>query len=478
MNISRRSFLTGAALTVGMIGVAHPQPPPRRNVLLIIADDQGLDLGCYGNSAIKTPNLDQLAASGVRFTHGFTTVSSCSPSRSVMQTGLYNHTNGQYGLAHAPHNQHTLEWVETLPKLLKAAGYATGMVGKMHVKPESLYPFDYHIEFDYIEGSETADNRDVAAIAQKAGEFLSANGARPFFLTIGYGDPHRSQQGFANTRAYSGVKRMTYDPATVRVPYYLPDWPEVRTDLTDYYESVSRLDSGVGLLMQELKSAGREHDTLVIYVSDNGIPFPGAKTTLYDAGIWLPLIVVSPDLQRRGTTNDALVSWVDLAPTILDWAGAKGPASYQLPGHSLLPILGEEHPRGWDEVYASHTLHAINMYYPMRAVRTRGYKYILNLAPQLPYPQASDILGSPSWKAIAARKPEKMGQRAIKAYFERPAEELYDLEKDPNELRNVAADSAYSASLKEMQGKMLAFREKTKDLWLREEQGSRGYQVH
>jgi N-sulfoglucosamine sulfohydrolase len=118
------------------------------------------------------------------------------------------------------------------------------------------------------------------------------------------------------------------------------------------------------------------------------------------------------------------------------------------------------------------------MYYPMRAVRTRRYKYILNLAPQLPYPQASDILGSPSWKAIVARKPEQMGQQVMKTYFERPAEELYDLEKDPNELRNVAADSAYSASLKEMQGKMLAFREKTKDLWLREKQGSRGYQVH
>jgi len=465
-----------------MIGVARSQPPPRRNVLLTIADDQGLDLGCYGNPAIKTPSIDQLAASGVRFTHGFTTVSSCSPSRAVMQTGLYNHTNGQYGLAHAPHNQHTLEWVETLPKLLKAAGYATGIVGKLHVKPESLYPFDYHIEFDYIEGSEIAENRDVAAMAQKAGEFISANRVRPFFLTVGYGDPHRAQQvqqGFANTRPYSGVnERMTYDPATVRVPYHLPDWPEVRTDLADYYESVSRLDSGVGLLMQELKSADKEHDTLIIYVSDNGIPFPGAKTTLYDASIWLPLIVVSPDLQRRGTTNDAMVSWVDLAPTMLDWAGAKGPASYQLPGRSLLPILGEEHPRGWDEVYASHTLHAINMYYPMRAVRTRRYKYILNLAPQLPYPQASDILGSPSWKAIAARKPEKMGQRVLKAYFERPAEELYDLEKDPNELRNVAADSAYSVALKEMQEKMLAFREKTKDLWLREGQGSRGYQVH
>src|SRR6266850_2253825 len=227
MNISRRSFLTGAALTVGMIGVARPQPSPRRNVLLIIADDQGLDLGCYGNSAIKTPSIDQLATSGVRFTHGFTTVSSCSSSRSVMQTGLYNHTNGQYGLAHAPHNQHTLEWVATLPKLLKAVGYATGMVGKLHVKPESLYPFDYRSELDSIEENEIADNRDVAMMAQKAGELISANRARPFFLTVGYRDPHRAQQGFANTRVYSGVQKATYDPATVRVPYHLPDWPEV-----------------------------------------------------------------------------------------------------------------------------------------------------------------------------------------------------------------------------------------------------------
>ena len=451
--ISRRKLLAGAA------GLAAWQEPRRRSVLLIIADDQGLDLGCYGNAAIRTPNLDLLAAAGVRFTHGFSTVSSCSPSRSVIYTGLYNHTNGQYGLAHDTHNQHTFDWVAPLPRLLKAAGYATGIVGKMHVKPEPLYGFDYHVE-----GREIAGNRDVAAMARKAGEFLAAQRGRPFFLVIGYGDPHRDAKGFANLREYAGVKRTVYDPGAVRVPYHLPDWPEVRADLAAYYEAVSRLDAGVGLLMKELESSGRKDETLVIYASDNGIPFPGAKTTLYDSGIRLPLIVVSPELRRRGTTNDALASWVDLTPTILDWAGAQGPSGYQLPGRSLLPILSEEHPRGWDEVNASHTFHQITMYYPMRAVRTRRHKYILNLAHELPYPQASDILDSPSWKAMAARRPEKMGSRPWSAYFQRPREELYDLEKDPNELHNIAGEGG--DGLQELRGKMAAFREKTKDPWL------------
>jgi N-sulfoglucosamine sulfohydrolase len=466
--ITRRKFLltTGSTIVASSASGSSRQPPDRgRNVLLIIADDQGRDLGCYGNRAIATPHLDELSASAVRFTHGFSTVSSCSPSRSVLYTGLFNHTSGQYGLAHALHNQSTFDDIESVPKLLRTAGFATGVIGKLHVKPASVYPFEFHVE-----GPELAGNRDVDAMARRTAEFLSGAKARPFFLVVGFSDPHRAQAGFANARSYANAPKRAYDPASVVVPAHLPDWPEVRRDLADYYESVSRLDQGVGMVLEQLRRSGRDRDTLVIYVSDNGIPFPGAKTNLYDAGIHLPLIIRGPG-GRTGATTDAMASWADIAPTILDWAGVKGPSRYALPGRSLLPALSTDRATGWDDVFASHTFHEITMYYPMRAVRTRRYKYILNLAHQLPYPQASDILNSPSWKAIASRKPEKMGSRDMATYIRRPAEELYDLDRDPNEVRNIVGDAASAPPLKELREKMAAFRERTRDPWFRKEEG-------
>src|SRR5262249_42783217 len=185
---------------------------------------------------------------------------------------------------------------------------------------------------------------------------------------------------------YPGQKAVKIDPKDVPVPYHLPDKPDVRADLADYYASVARLDQNVGLLLDVLKKAGRDKDTLVIFLSDNGIPFPGAKTTLYDAGIRLPLIVASPAAKKTGIVNKAMVSWTDVLPTILDWCGVKAPGSLQ--GRSFLPILEQESPKGWDEEFASHSFHEVTMYFPMRAVRMRKYKYIRNLAHKLDYPFA------------------------------------------------------------------------------------------
>jgi N-sulfoglucosamine sulfohydrolase len=383
------------------------------------------------------------------------------PEPPVLYTGLFNHTSGQYGLAHALHNQSTLEEIQSLPRLLKADGFATGVIGKLHVKPVSVYPFDFHVE-----GPELAGNRDVDAMSRETGEFLGSAADRPFFLIVGFSDPHRAQAGFANARTDRNTPKRTYDPASVIVPPHLPDWPEIRRDIADYYESVTRLDHGVGLVLEQLKRSGRDKDTLVIYVSDNGIPFPGAKTNLYDSGIRLPLIVRAPG-GRAGATTDAMVSWVDVAPTVLDWTGVAGPSKYQLPGRSFLPALAEERSTGWDEVFASHTFHEITMYYPMRALRTRQHKYIVNLAHQLTYPQASDITNSPSRKAIASRRPARMGERDTAAYFQRPAEELYDLDRDPHETRNLAADPGAAGTLAGLRARMAAFRERTRDPWFK-----------
>lgn len=432
-----------------------------RNVLLIIADDQGRDLGAYG-ADVRTPNIDALAARGTLFTEAYATVSSCSPSRAVIYSGLYSHSNGMYGLAHDVHNTHLLPWVTTLPQWLKAAGYATALVGKKHVLPDAALPFDAEL------APERPGNRDVAFMASEMQRFLASVQGKSFFVIVGFSDPHRAPENFGNTREWPEVARVTYDPAKIAVPAHLPDLPEVRRDLAEYYESVSRLDSGIGLLLEAIAKTGNAESTLVIYLSDNGRPFPGAKTTLYDSGIRLPLVISSPAQRSRGIRSEAMVSWIDIAPTILDWTGAQGPSGYALPGRSLLPILDQRRPSGWDRVFASHGFHEINQYYPMRALRTRQYKYILNLAHELTFPIAGDIAASPTWRAVLAQRSPRLGELPLAAFLRRPREELYDISSDPNETRNLAEDPRHRATLEALRRDLDAFRRATRDPWLGE----------
>jgi N-sulfoglucosamine sulfohydrolase len=441
---------------------AHPaagqEAKARNNVLLLIADDLSRDLGCYGNNVIQTPNIDRLAMNGTRFEYAFATVASCSPSRSVLLTGMYNHSNGQYGLQHAEHNFTSYPRVRGIPAILKEHGYRTAVLAKEHVGPRAAYPWDQ------IETQGLGGGRDVAAIADRARAFFAQNKDHPFLLVVGYTDPHRAARGFANDRSYSRIKTITYDPKSVRVPYFLPDQPEVRAELAEYYQSVSRLDQGVGMVLDALKASGRDQDTLVIFLSDNGMPFPGAKTTLYDPGVHLPLIVSSPAQRKRGVVNNAMVSWIDMAPTMLDWAGVKPPQN--LPGRSILPILEEANPKGWDKVYLSHTFHEVTMYYPVRGVRTRQYKYLWNIAHQLPVPPASDLYNSAMWQGILKRGDQMMGERSVAAYLHRPKEELYDLNMDPKELRNVAEAPAYANVLEQLRQEVFQVQKDTNDPWI------------
>lgn len=465
MRTNRREFLrsVGAATLTGAGAVesagkqAASKNGARRNVLVIVADDQGLHLGCYGNRIVQTPNLDRLASQGVRFPYAFASTASCSASRSVILTGLYNHANGQFGHAHLPHNFNTLPHVRGLPRLLRDHGHLTGVVGKLHVQPAAQYPFEMVAE---------GNQRDVAGMARKAGEFFrqARSARRPFYLHIGYGDPHRAGRGFANEREHAGVTPVVYDPVKVEVPYFLPDQPEVRAEIAEYYQAISRLDQGVGMLLEELRKSGQEEETLVIYISDNGMPFPGAKASLYDPGVRLPMIVRTPHLKRRGLVNSAMVSWVDLVPTCLDWAGAP-PPSYALHGRSVLPILEQETPAGWDEVFLSHTFHEVINYYPGRGIRTRSHKYVRNLFSELLYPLPSDLFGSPTWQGVLKRKDAMMGRRPVETFLKHSPEELYDLEKDPEELRNVADSPEYAEVLATCRKKVDEMQQRTNDPW-------------
>ncbi len=444
--------LIAAALVAATCLAAAPAQAPRRNILFLVADDLGRDLGCYG-SFVSTPHLDRLAASGTRFTHAFATVASCSASRAVILTGLYTHQNGQYGHAHHPYNFHTFPNVRSLPRVLKEAGYRTGLLAKLHVNPPSVYTFDVE-----------TPRGGVAEIADAARKFFSDSADQPFFLHVGFHEPHRAGRGFGNERPHRGVPPRKYDPKEVKLPSFLPDIPEAREEIAEYAEAVGRMDHGVGLVLEALREAKQEANTLVFFFSDNGIPFPGAKTTQYDAGLNLPLLVSSPDQKRRGGTSSAMASWVDLAPTALAWAGLKAPP--EMPGRSILPILDEEASEGWDAVFGSHIFHETQMYYPVRTVRTRTHKLMLNLAHPLEFPFASDLYASKTWQAVLARKLPTMGRRKVDAYVHRPREELYDLEKDPDEVANLAADPAHAGVLAGLRARLKEWQERTKDPWL------------
>jgi N-sulfoglucosamine sulfohydrolase len=469
----------------------------KRNVVMIVADDHGRDAGCYGNADARTPNLDKLAADGTRFDNAFCTTASCSASRSVILSGLHNHLNGQYGHQHHFHHFSSFPSVKSLPVLLAGAGYRTAQVGKYHVAPEEVYRFQ-----TYLTGN-PGGARNPVSMAEKCRGVIAAKDDRPFFLYFATADPHRGggtvgddpqkPDRFGNGPKYDGVKEVAHDPAKLTVPPFLPDTPACRAELAQYYQSVSRVDQGVGRLVEILKECGEYDNTLILYLSDNGMAFPGSKTTLYEPGMRLPLVVRSPDQKTRGKATDALVSWADLTPTVLAFAGVKevaGPPAvgqpgpevpspkakkgkepakakpYEFHGRSFLGVLDTPSAKGWDEVYASHTFHEITMYYPMRVVRTRQYKLTLNLAHQLPFPFASDLEASATWKSVGKDPEALYGKRKVKDFVQRPRYELYDLTADPHEVKNLADDPKHAAVLKNIQDKLKAFQERTGDPWV------------
>lgn len=451
------------------------------NIILIVSDDHGTDaLGCYGNPVIKTPALDALAEEGTRFTNAFCTTPSCSPSRSVILTGKHNHNNGMYGLEHSYHHFSSFDHVKSLPVILAQNRYRTARVGKFHIAPKEVY------KFEKVFSSGTANQPDSISLGRSPVEmaelcqsFINEESEKPFFLYYATDDPHRSNiylpngdvsfdtypepNAFGNQRnGVPGVNEIIYKPEEVIVPSFLPDTKECRAELAQYYQSVSRLDQGIGKLVEILKAADKYENTLIIYISDNGVAFPGAKTTLYEPGIRLPCIVKAPG-QKRGFIQNGLISWTDITPTILDYARA-GNVEGDFHGRSFSELVESENTEGWNEVFASHSLHEVTMYYPMRMVRGKKYKLIYNIAHQLPFPFALDLRQSPTW--ISTGNKAHYGQKKKEQFIHRPQFELYDMENDPGELVNLASNSAYAEILEQMKEKIKSYQKRTDDPWL------------
>lgn len=437
------------------------------NIVLFVTDDQSPDTGCYGNDAIKTPHLDKLAEEGTRFDRAFCTTASCSASRSVILTGLFNHANGQYGHAHAYHHFKTKSTIQSLPMYLSDAGYRTARVGKFHVAPEELYPFDQVLK---------GNSRHPVEMAKNCRAFLNTESEKPFFLYFCTSDPHRSggviktdpnlPNAFGNQeKPRKGLEKISYDPAKVNVPDFLPDTPVCRSEIAQYYESCSRIDQGLGVLIQNLKDADVYDKTVIIFTADHGMAFPGGKTTVYEGGMRVPYVIRHPKLRNMAGVSNAMISHVDIAPTLIDIADAS-PKKNPFHGRSILPAIKNLKPTDWNRVHASHTFHEITMYYPMRVVRTDRYKLIWNIAHGLPYPFASDLWAAPTWQDVYKRGPDALyGKRTVRDYIHRPKFELFDLQKDPSESINVANDSAYKSILDELKADMKKFQTKTGDPW-------------
>lgn len=474
-----------------------------KNVIFIITDDQSPTLGCYGDPVAKTPAIDAIAADGTLFNNALATTASCSASRSVVMSGLHNHRNGQYGHQHSYHKFASYHSVVSLslPRVMAGAGYRTGHVGKYHVGPEQVYRYETYMK---------ANNRNAVEMADTVKDFITADDEKPFFLYFATSDPHRGGGqdktselelkpdlfgNKPNDEAFPGVEEVIYDPADVVIPHFLTDTPETREELAQYYQSIARVDQGVARLVEILKEADLYDKTMIIFTSDHGMAFAGGKTTVYEGGLKVPFVVRNPYEENRGVKSDALISHIDITPSILDFAGGLnrkknapknfvdpkkfwkdfpevskdnlGPVLNSYHGKSWLDILGKPDAEHWETAFASHTFHEIQMYYPMRVVRDKEYKLIWNIAHELPYPFASDLWRASSFQAQFQKSLDApYGQKTVGQYINRPEFELFKISEDPHESENLAADPNYREVLVKYQEKLKTFQQEMKDPWV------------
>lgn len=432
----------------------------RPNIVLIIADDMAWeDCGANGSSVIRTPNLDKLASEGMNFSRAFVTTSSCSPSRASMITGRFPHATDAEQL----HWSLPVEQV-TFVEQLRSAGYWTAAAGKWHLGDAIKTRFDLVKEADpagfqlpTTKDGQPADTIRAAGDQSGCAEWLETLRARPagkpFFLWLAALDPHRDYETNIVARPH-----LQHD---LEVPPYLPNVFAVRSDLAQYADEISRLDSFVGSVLDELNRTGAATNTLVIFMSDNGRPFPREKTTLYDSGIRSPFFARWPAAIHAGSHCTNLVSSVDLAPTFFELAGLTPLPTFQ--GVSFAPLFQQPNKPVQQYVFAERHWHDYEAL--QRAVRSPRFKYIRNYRPELPNTPPADVVRSPSYEALKRLKEYDVLNDAQLTGFiaPRPSEELYDTMRDPHELVNLATDPAHQMTLVEMRQMLTQWQKTTGD---------------
>ncbi len=407
----------------------------RPNILLFIPHDLGDYLGCYRHRDVKTPNLDALAEEGVRFENYFAAAPECTPSRAGMMTGLYTHQNGLMGLCHRgweffPHTTH-------LAERMRRAGYRTMLFGLQHETAGDPRRLGY-------QSTHSPDRCDAPSVCDSLNEFLSSEDARmgPWFAQAGFSHVHRPWP-----------ERTGFAPADVELPAYLPDIDTVRADYARFYENIRELDESIGTSLRSLDRAGLTEETLVVFTTDHGSPFPRAKSTYYDPGIRIPLIMRHPRIAAEGRVIPALVSNIDFTPTLLDLVHADTSGPFE--GRSFSSLLTGGECREREAVYGA--LYYDAFYDPMHCVRTKRYKYIRSFAvapeeskgadPEVLAEHRTgcwiraddtDVQSSDTWREL-----EK------ESWAPPPPEELYDLHVDPLEMRNLLVERPNDPAVRE-----------------------------
>ncbi len=419
-------FIPSLALMSLTVSSQNKQRHP--NMVFILADDVSWDdFGCYGNRDVKTPNIDQLASKGIRFTNFFLTASSCSPSRNSIITGRYPHNTGAAEL----HTEPPLEMV-SFPEVLKQQGYYTAQSGKFHMGEYARRGFDV-----VNDGKNIGDGGEEMWIATLQKRPME----KPFMMWFAALDAHRAW----GPNSFSG----THDPAKLTPPFYLVDSEETKTDLANYYDEIARFDHYVGLVVAELKNQKVLDNTIIIVMADNGRAFPHSKTRVNDRGMKTPFIAYWPKgIGTKPQVCNSLVSAIDIAPTLLELASARIPETVQ--GVSFGSLLKNPKKSFRNYVFAEHNWHDYEAH--ERMVRTKDFLYLLNSRPKHTNLGPADAVGSPSFidLATAYEKGNLSFEQAEVFLQPRPTEELYQNSSDPNQFKNLAVNPEFQNKLAEL----------------------------
>ena len=459
MTLTRRKFMktamgTGLAFGFSQLSYARQKGRSKPNILLMVGEDHGLQLSCYGDKCIWTPNLDALAGGGVRFEHAYVAQAGCSPSRASIFTGLFPHNNGQIGLA-----THGLRmYKDDTPNLttyLKDAGYRTGIIGKIHVNPESAFFFD----FKAFPGS-NFNKRPVKEFARSAGKFFRASD-NPFMMWISFPDAHRP---FLDQQ--EGVPVRVMGPEDVEtLPMVGVSTRQTLQTTASYYNCMQRLDAAVGMVLKELADSGKADNTLVIFLSDHGPDFPRGKKTIREGGNRVPMIMNWKGHLPKGRVESRLVSSLDILPTILELVGVKQDED-NLDGRSLMPLFNQKSARWRKYLFTEFTLHWPETYYPGRAVRDSRFKLVHNLLPERKNPVYDIYLVQQRPETFTPEELKNVPKQVREAYkiFRQPPEfELYDLQDDPWEFHNLADDPRYTGQLTGLKEQLAKWQEEAND---------------
>jgi N-sulfoglucosamine sulfohydrolase len=435
----QRLFIIALLLTFAAGVSAAPKP----NIVIFLGDDHSvLDSEPYGATDVRTPNLRRLATEGLLFTHAFVVSPSCAPSRAALLTGLMPARNG----AEANHAKPRAE-IRKLPAYLQELGYEVVAFGKVaHYKHTADYGFD----------SFALDGFHQHASIPAALKFLRERRSdKPLCLFVGSNWPHVPWP--TNSEGY--------DAKSLAPPVTHADTAETRRARARYYAAITRMDNQLG---QVLDTAGQTlgTNTVFLHTSDHGAQFPFAKWNCYDAGLRVSLLVSWPGVIRPGTRTDAMVSWVDLLPTFVEIAGGRAPTN--LDGRSFAAVLMGRTNAHRDRLFATHSGDGNMNVYPIRSLRTRDWHFILNLHPGFSFHTHVDLARADtgywgSWTNAATTNVH--AATLVRRYHQRPAEELYDLRRDPSETNNLAREPAHAARAQAMRAELEA--------WMREQGDTR-----